>query len=550
MEKGETIVEVFARMKQSRTARMLAVLAGLTLGAAGSFAPAEAAASATAAAVANDLSRPNAAQVQLFDDEVTAREQRQAARPQQAPVTHTPAPVTHATAPAAAKPAASTAPAAAKPAASTAPATAPAQAKSVEPGRRVGPGVHLGGRRYLSKTESQLTNVIPEAKKKIVSIHRLSKQVQFLNDGGAMHAHADFQRGTSGYILTLTAEKAHPEQTTLTVSNTGNDYTGNWRTALSYVNRNVTHQADTVGLAFVTSPSAGHIKDVKQAAFAYRIPVPKSSDAWTFTASYSDVDLGSVIQEGGIDFGASGKGKTAAIHYQRNLAYTSHEKDGWDFGVNYWNMTNDYSYRASGSSSGDETDYNATTANATFFHNDRDARHSFSYQAGIETSLTVAGDYQRATTGSDKRFQLYKAGMNYSYRTPDDWIFGLRWNGQYTNKNIVSCLQLGAGGRTTVRGFMERAIAADKGILGSLEIYTPQFAPGSRFVFFLDGASLSNNNENAYFDHQSIASYGIGYRYQTKNVSVALDYAGILKDLDDENDQQHKRWNFLASWSF
>lgn len=112
-------------------------------------------------------------------------------------------------------------------------------------------------------------------------------------------------------------------------------------------------------------------------------------------------------------------------------------------------------------------------------------------------------------------------------------------------------MQLGAGGRTSVRGFMERAIAADKGILGSLELYTPEFAPGSRFLFFLDAASLANNNAYA-FDHQNIASYGVGYRYTAKDqrLSLALDYAGILKDLDDTYDQQHKRWNFLMSWSF
>ena len=511
------IVNILARIKKGRAARTLAVLAALAVSTVGmSFAPAEAATAAAAGAtVANELAKPNEAQAQLAA-------QAEKMKKQEAKVA-VPASVQEA-----------------------------AKNADVKANRLFVPVESVVVKSFPGMTEEQLKGVIPEATKKMVSIHKLSKQIQFLNDGGAMRAHADFQRGTDGYVLTLTAEKVRPEQGAVTVTNTGNDYTGNYRVTTSYVNRNLSHHADTLGVAYVTSPSGGHVEDVKQAALAYRMPIAKSSDALTLTASYSDVDLdlSSALSGSGIDMGANGKGTTLGLHYQRNLAYTSHEKDGWDLGVNYWKMKNAYDYRVSGSAASSETDYDVTTASLTYYHNDRDARHSFSYQAGVETSLSVGGDYEAATTESDKSFQLFKAGMNYSYRTPSDWIFGLRWNSQYTNKNLVSCMQLGAGGRTTVRGFMERAIAADRGILGSFEIYTPQFAPGSRFVLFCDAAHLENHNDTAAFDNQTIASYGIGYRYQAKNLNVAIDYAGILKDLDDEFDQQHKRWNFLVSWMF
>ena len=117
-------------------------------------------------------------------------------------------------------------------------------------------------------TEAQLLRAVPEASKKIVSVHQLSRQIQFLNDGGALKVGANFSPATDGYVLTLTSRKQQESHATVTVSNTGNDYTGNWRVATSYVDRNLTHHGDTLGVAYVTSPSGGHIGDVKQASAA------------------------------------------------------------------------------------------------------------------------------------------------------------------------------------------------------------------------------------------------------------------------------------------
>lgn len=400
-------------------------------------------------------------------------------------------------------------------------------------------------------TEADVLRLLPEAGKPIVNIHQLSKEIQFLNDGGAMKIGADFQTAEGGYALTIDVAKQKEETTTVAVSNTGNDYTGNWRATTSYVNRNVSGNADTLGVAYVTSPSGGHFGDVKQGAVAYRLPM-RNTDALTLTASYSDVDLGSLYHDSLYDIGADGKGFSAALHYQRFLACTSHEKDAFDLGINYWKMRNSYDYRAGRVTSSEELKYDVATASLMFQHTNRDAHQAFSWQAGVETNLGTVGGEEEAASGRNKTFQLLKAGANYSYRTPDDWIFGLRGEAQYTNRNLVPCLQLGAGGRTSVRGFMERAIAADKGVVGSFEIYTPQFAPGSRFLLFLDAAHLANNNDVALFDDENIASWGVGYRYSDpqKHWNVALDYADILKDVEKDWNQQHMRWNVLFSWNF
>lgn len=505
-------------MQTRQAARRLAMGVSLTL-CAGAWAMmpqvTEAAAAPAAATAANELSKLNDAQNALLEQE------KQIAQRQQA---HQEAAV-----------------------------------KGAKSGHITVPVSSLVVKSYPGMSKDMILRVIPEAQKAVVDVHQLSKEIQFINDAGAMKIGANFSKENAGYLLTLTAEKVQEMHTTVSLSNTGNDYTGNWRLTTSYTDRNLTHQADTLGVAYVTSPAAGHLSDVKQGAVAYRLPLGHDTDALTLMTSYSDVDLGSVDHEvtplGPFDATASGKGFTAGLHYQHNMAYTSREKDGVDFGVNYWNMKNSYGYLLNNKPlDAPETRYNISTVALSFFHNDRDASHSLSYQAGIETNLgNVGGDYRDSAYKYNRNFQIYHAGAGYNYRTPSDWIFAVRGEGQYSNNNLVPALQVGAGGRTSVRGFTERAIAADKGVTGSLEIYTPKFATGSRFLVFLDAAKLSNNEQaGTLFVDKGIASWGVGYRYMepTGRATLSIDYADPIKDVPDSWQQQHKRWNMQMSMNF
>ncbi|WP_298594576.1 hypothetical protein [uncultured Mitsuokella sp.] len=87
-------------------------------------------------------------------------------------------------------------------------------------------------------------------------------------------------------------------------------------------------------------------------------------------------------------------------------------------------------------------------------------------------------------------------------------------------------------------GFADNRRSADKGVVGSLEIYTPEFAKNQRFVFFLDAAHLLNNNPNVgELRSDNIASYDLGYRLfaSASSLSARLDYAHVFKDLGGSN---------------
>lgn len=419
--------------------------------------------------------------------------------------------------------------------------------------------VEIKGAKRL--TEKDARRILPELFRGQVRIHKLAQQLQMANESGAVALHADFHEGSEPgkLAVTLTVLEGKSQHGGIVVSNTGSEYTGDWRTTASYINTNFSGRLDTLGLAWVTSPD--HFEEVQQGAVSYRFSQPESMSSWNFNGSYSRVDLGNVSPDylkGILDYTAKGKSMSAGVHYQHYLAYTSRERDSWDFGVDYQRSIGDYGYTfysAVPVSESWEQDYHVTTASLAFQHLDRGPHHVFYWEAGAGGSLDKGSSiYQEVTPGSDRRFALLRGNLIYQYRTKSNWIFGTRWQGQYTRQHLVSLAQLGAGGQHTVRGFEERAASADNGVIGSLEIYTPELCKGLRLAAFTDFAVLSNNtNENTFcFGHERIASAGLGLRYtnEKSGLGIAIDYAKIIDDLEGNRDGSHRRWNVNCSYRF
>lgn len=383
-------------------------------------------------------------------------------------------------------------------------------------------------------SEKQLRKLVPELEKKKVNLAKLSHQVQLANESKAVKLNADLQPlGDGRFKVVLTAEEQKTESVALNVNNTGNDYTGYWRLSATLMEKNLTGVSDSLGVAYVTSP--GHWKDVQQAALVYRAILPRAGDSLYISSSWSDVNLGTIGNFGGIGVEATGRGTTLGAHYQHNIKYTSGRKQILDFGIDQKNYDNATNYDYLGTRIDDGINYELALASLTYVDIHKTDRQFLAWNVGYSTNITSDADFKRNRANSSDHFHLFKAGINYQQRTKNDWIFGLRANGQYTHDNVVTTEQFGAGGLASVRGFKERAVYADKGVQGSFEIYTPAIGGHSRFVIFTDWAYLSNNNPlpgELRSDH--IGSYGLGYRFYDKKGgwNLSIDYAHPYSNVD------------------
>ncbi|MBQ2011107.1 MAG: ShlB/FhaC/HecB family hemolysin secretion/activation protein [Selenomonadaceae bacterium] len=401
-----------------------------------------------------------------------------------------------------------------------------------------------------SISENNLRCLLPALKKDKVNIYLLSKEIQLANDNCGVKLNADFRRaGADSYDVYVSVVPQKQEFASITIANNGTGYdTGEWRATASYVDKNVTGNGDTLGVAYVTAP--GHWDNVQQAAASYRWLLPSAHDTVTFTASYSKVDLGNVMNSNmPFDLTANGKGTAVGLHYQHNLKYAANQKDFIDFGFDYKKYDSDYSILGT---SLDAPDYNVKVLSATYVHSERQANQAFTWHGGIATNVGGINDEYLRNDGSDSHFNLLKAGMNYQYRTEDDWIVGVRANAQYSSNKVVSSERFGLGGQSSIRGFNERIISGDKGVSGSLEFMSPQIIKNGRMYIFTDMGQISSNQNNS--SSRNLSSAGIGFRFSdpVNFWSIDLSYAKILQGFDENNEPNnaYKRWNLMATKTF
>ena len=406
-------------------------------------------------------------------------------------------------------------------------------------------------------SEAEIRHLVPEATRPLVRAGKLSRQLSLLNDGQVMRIDSAFTPiGDDEYRLTLVVEEIKNDKFAISVNNTGNKYTGDWRMAVSWMNTDISRNGDALGIAYTTSPDE-HISDVTQIGLTYKTIFPNSGDSMYFAYSYSNVDMGEIASFGPLSIEATGKGHTASLHYQRNLFFSRARRQLLDFGFDYKKYQNAQSYlfRALGIPDVDnENTYDVGTFSTTYYDVTRNEHDAFSWNVGWAVNLLGnKDDYNRVRWDSDRDFHIFRVGAGYQYTTKNDWIFNLAAGAQWTPNDLVQSEQFGAGGLGSVRGFKERVATGDNGVGGSFEIYTPKFIPDSRFVVYLDGAWLSNNTINpGERGNRHISSWGLGYRYGSEKLGLyaSIDYAHPISYGGIENGDAMRPWTFTLTKTF
>ena len=215
-------------------------------------------------------------------------------------------------------------------------------------------------------SEATIRALLPELSRDTVNIRKLSQEIQSVNDTGGILLATEFTpAGAGAYRVTVKVEEKKSDYVRLSVSNTGTDYTGDWRTALTYLNTNISGHADTFGAAFVTSP--GHFGDVKVGALSYRKLMPEWNGAVSASVSHGRTNIDNYDTGAGslFDVNIGGKSTNFDLHYQRFLSYTSRNKDILDFGIGYRSTESDYGFSFGGTPIKFENDYRVILASAT-----------------------------------------------------------------------------------------------------------------------------------------------------------------------------------------
>lgn len=173
---------------------------------------------------------------------------------------------------------------------------------------------------------------------------------------------------------------------------------------------------------------------------------------------------------------------------------------------------------------------------------------------------------------TDAIFQTQRAGATAAYtyglvtverdqQLPKGWSAYGRVQGQASNSNLLATEAIGAGGFDSVRGWEQRALVGDNGIVLTAEVRTPLWYPstflgfgnvqdGAYGLVFFDYGSLSSEVPLPGEPDYEIGSVGMGVRYQRDNwFSMRVDY-GFQVIEEGFEDGNQGRWEIGATVTF
>jgi hemolysin activation/secretion protein len=325
---------------------------------------------------------------------------------------------------------------------------------------------------------------------------------------------------------TINVREQRPWTLGLSLSNAGSSQTGEDRFTIAGGHTNLFNRDHQFIGAYTTSLQRPG--DVKQLGLAYKVPL--YAQGGVIGASYTRSD---VVGNFGA-FSSTGAGHTLGVNYTLYLAPQGGRRTYVTFGL-------------------DDKVYNASKINDIVVPGALDRRSrpvSVGYSARTETDTSVWGydttlavntgtgdhDNLAAYRSEDPRidtvhFKAIRGGASYTGQVAKTWLWTARTLYQYSPDVLISGEQFGLGGVASVRGTeLERPISGDKGISASLELSTPELAPGLRLLGFVDGGYLWNNKPNGSSKPASdrLASVGVGLRWFHGNASITADYGRLL----------------------
>ncbi|MDP1524262.1 MAG: ShlB/FhaC/HecB family hemolysin secretion/activation protein [Rhodocyclaceae bacterium] len=395
------------------------------------------------------------------------------------------------------------------------------------------------------------------------NLRQISENVQLINENPAKQVEVTLgtsaQEGKVDAKVALTEQ--NPRRVYATLDNSGTIATGRHRLGIAYQDANLLGRDEMLTLAYTTTPDVwfdypDHVKmDVYSIAF--RKPFYDFGDSLDVIYGNSNLNTPTLQATG---FGINGKGEVLAVRWNHLFPRQGEYTSRLVFGFDYKHMNTKCRNPATGSdfsiapptpANSSCVPYTLRPVSATYTGNWQGVGYQAGLNVGVAYNLFPHGSRYTGNAGTaaagktdyysfiagrpvSDEFMIVRYGGNYA-RLLNEWQWRAALSGQHTGGGLPGAEQFSLTGSGAVRGFDERAIAADTGYVVNLEAYTPNLAglvrlPGNLHgVFFHDfGKGRNAGLNDTPFDH-GIASLGIGLRYAPdKNFSLSIDAADIL----------------------
>ena len=400
------------------------------------------------------------------------------------------------------------------------------------------------------------------------NMRKLSENIQLTNENPAKQVEVTLGVSEEEGKVNARVEvkEENPERFYMTLDNTGTKATGKHRLGVAYQNANLGNSDQVLTLAYTTAlDPPGGMKilgtrmlpwqdgnGVKVDIFSigYRLPLYSLGDSIDFIYGNSSTDTPSTSPTLGGGLGINGKGEIFGLRYNhifpRDGEFSSRLVLGFDY--KYVNSRCAISGVPTPFGLAGCTPHTLRPVSATYSGQWQKPGESIDFNVGLLHNLFPMGsrfayaappggfDRYSAASGyqSKDEFTTLRIGGSYAAAIGGDWMLRAAANAQHANNALPAIERLGLGGVNAVRGFLERAVAVDRGYVANLEAYSPDVAPSLsvpgtlKWLVFFDTARGFNLNPSLN-QKVNIASLGVGLRYNLKkDVSARVDVARVM----------------------
>ena len=323
-----------------------------------------------------------------------------------------------------------------------------------------------------------------------------------------------------------------PWQAMLNADNSGTGASGKTHLGVVLQHANLWGRDHVLSLQYTTA--AEQPKGVAIYGVGYHVPLYALGDSLDLFGSYANVDSGSVTA-GIFDLAVSGRGGSAGMRYNHNLARVGNREGRLIYGIDY------KAYRNSLELSGVQLGGNVTVHPLSAAYSGSWALAQGAASAGLTLARNIPGgdnggraDLERARAGAKPGYTVLRASAALDRVLHGDWRWRAVANGQYSPDALVPGEQFGLGGAASVRGFAEREVANDVGLSLNLEAYTPSWCRDAAwqcraFGFYDVGWARRKHALPGELDSTAIASAGLGLRLvASRYANLQLDYAHVV----------------------
>jgi hemolysin activation/secretion protein len=396
-------------------------------------------------------------------------------------------------------------------------------------------------------------------------VRRLDTQIRLANENPAKRIALTLEPGQQAGEVdarVLVVEQS-PSLWTVAVDNTGNDSTGMYRGYLRY------QQAALWDLDHVLSLQVGSSLTEPSSAVSiggnYRIPIYEHGMTLDIFAAYSDADGGNTFTAAG-SLRFSGSGEVLGALLTKHLQRWGDFDQQVGFGLDYRQYLN--SCEIAGlppGACGSAGENVSVTPLSIAYTGQKAGKNPAGFSLGLSHNLGLFGpdrsaeNFDAVRPGAKQYYTLLRLAGYATLELPGQWQLQGRLSGQLTPDALIPGEQFGIAGATTVRGYIEREVIGDRGVVGSVELYAPAWlepfgTPKAMLqgLAFVDAAAVWNYQDTPCVGLNSscpLASVGLGLRAGLQGLQLRADVGYALKD-GNSTMAGDLRTNFLVTYSF